>query len=209
MLTLTTAWTPDVLTESLADLVDVLREGPGLRMAPIVLETARGAAGHVLRMLRFHLGQERLLTLALSEVHPQCLPQLREIEHEHRLLKKMSHDLCGGMRRHDLSSARDIAHRFLAISIDHIAHEKRLLTEVVRCLDPGLARRFADAQFEGMIRGAKREQSIRPDAASAVDLHSLHARLIRHLRSTPEAPSSDRASDPSRESPLTRNTPCP
>jgi hypothetical protein len=182
VLTLSSTWTPDVLTESLAGVVDALQEGPGLMSGAVVLETARGATGHVLRRLRDHLQEERLLTWALSEVHPGCLPRILDIAHEHRLLKKMSHDLCQRIRRSNVEGAREVAHRFLAILIDHIAHEKRVLTEVVRSLNPEATRQFADALFEGMIRGARKESGAARADSSAADLNSLDVRLIQHLR---------------------------
>jgi hypothetical protein len=188
MLTLSSSWTPDVLTESLATLARVLQSGMGSRASAFVPQTARGATGQFLWMLRDHLRVKGLLKSALSEVDPRCLPRILEIEREHRLLKHLSHVLCSRIRTADREAAGDVTHRLLAILIDHMAHERRVLTELVANLDPARTRRFGDLLFDQLIRGAGKDGLAVHSPASVPDLHSLTVRLLGHLRTSSPIP---------------------
>jgi len=175
----------DVLAESMAGVVGVLHPEAGLGDPSAALQAAHGAMECFLRDLRHHLREQGLLLRALLEADPPAYFEIRPIQEEHRLLRRLSHDLCRGIRTQDAPAARDVARRFLAILLDHGSHETRVLGAAIGGLDPAAARRFSDRMFDRMVRGMTGRARAAGLTESVADLHSLYVRLIGRLRPEP------------------------
>jgi hypothetical protein len=182
MLTLAIPEIPDALADALANVVGVLHPNARLGETRAAIETAAGATDVFLRRLRGHLHENSLLLASLAEAAAGSSSQLEPIEIEHRLLRQLSHDLCDRIRHDDLGGARGVARRFLAILLDHTAHEARVIMNVVRSMDGPATEHFADVLFDRMLRDAARSDRAAPCREAIADLHSLYVRLVRHLQ---------------------------
>jgi hypothetical protein len=181
MLSLVDPKSPQTLPEALAGLIAVFRAGAEARSGPAVLLDARARTRPVLSHIRRHLRENALLVKSLEGSAPASTRSLRPIARCHRMLRRMTHELCYRLRTRDAEGVRSTARMLLAFVLDHASRERRLLCEVASGLGSGAARRFVDA-ISGMERGDRSPSpGGTPISRSPADPRALSAPVLQHL----------------------------
>ncbi len=143
------------LSDALAGLMDHLRGNRGACSRGTPDEALSGDADRFVGRLSGHLRYaEETLFPALEKIEPGSACNLEELKKDHRLFHLYARDLGLQIRGGDKEKAYGLARSFLAVMLDHLHRESKVVDRFVRSLDVVDARRLSGALAERLPAGA-------------------------------------------------------
>jgi len=138
--------------DALVHILILLRPGPQPKPGGDQVGRSKEGTRRYLRQLRHHFRTCAPLVSALREAAPIPFGEIQPLLKEHRLLLRLTHQLCVRIRESDLRGAREIARMLLAVLLNHDDEERELLERVVGDMAPAAVGRFKEALCRRVIR---------------------------------------------------------
>jgi len=195
-----------ILTNSLAGLIGYLRARSYHEISEDSERALQGTADGFEFRLREHLRDEDVIIFpSLKEILPERGADLEGLKAEHRAMRRLAGNLSELLRKGSLDRAYEVGRTFLAALFHHMDRESRILDTILKELGPEREQRLREILLDRRVRSAVQDLQpqfsewkaalevaatdedfakirIRRSGGLATGLHSLRARLERHLK---------------------------